>query len=204
MKIYEGRVNAASPKSGTELWLFFCFNIYFFTWSSSSPTVCGRACSSSGLTRCEEEDLPWPLPPFIASFEPWPPPKPEPNTGLVGVVSFESEEPKPDTVCANLERNWIHFYRVKFQDELILSDFYAGNRIKGQNIVFLYLSLAFNARARSFLSRSSDVRRVTSCFAFSRTFIPWSLLSSKYWKSFSVCIAKIFSLHCWATWKYIN
>lgn len=62
-------------------------------------------------------------------------------------------------------------------------------------------SLAFSARALSLRKRSSSFNSDTSCFAFSRTFIPWSLLSSKYWKSFKVWIAKIFSLHCWATWN---
>ena len=38
--------------------------------------------------------------------------------------------------------------------------------------------------------------------AFSLTFSPWSLFSSTNWKSFKVWIAKMFSLHCWATYKH--
>ena len=63
-------------------------------------------------------------------------------------------------------------------------------------------SFAFSAFARSFFSRSSSDNKETSCFAFSRTFIPWSLLSiSMCWKEVSVLMAWKFSLHCWATFS---
>lgn len=67
------------------------------------------------------------------------------------------------------------------------------------------LSLAFRAFARSFFSFSSSDNMATSCFAFSRTFIPWSLLSaSMYWKLVKVLIAWKFSLHCCATWNIMT
>ena len=82
-------------------------------------------------------------------------------------------------------------------------------------------SLAFRALTRSFFSLSSSywhnmnlslleddegglhvtLRRDTMALAFSLTFSPWSLFSSTNWKSFKVWIAKMFSLHCWATCK---
>ena len=83
-------------------------------------------------------------------------------------------------------------------------------------------SLAFRALTRSFFSLSSSywhnmnlsileddegglhvtLSRDTMALAFSLTFSPWSLFSSTNWKSFKVWIAKMFSLHCWATYKH--
>ena len=77
-------------------------------------------------------------------------------------------------------------------------------------------SFAFRALTRSFFNLSSSyknndlvmvlrpfvtLRSDTMALAFSLTFRPWSLFSSTNWKSFRVWIAKIFSLHCWATCK---
>ena len=62
-------------------------------------------------------------------------------------------------------------------------------------------SLAFKALTLSLRNRSSSLSKATKDFAFSLTLIPWSLLSSRYWKSFKVWIAYMFSLHCWATCK---
>ena len=60
-------------------------------------------------------------------------------------------------------------------------------------------SFAASAFVLSFLNRSSSFNKATRVLDFSRTFCPWSLPSSLYWKSLSVWMVNRFSRHCWAT-----
>ena len=60
-------------------------------------------------------------------------------------------------------------------------------------------SFAASALVLSFLNRSSSFNKATRVLDFSRTFCPWSLPSSLYWKSLSVWMVNRFSRHCWAT-----